>query len=411
MKFIFSAFENIGLENNKLFVAAYITAFLMIILLCIIAYFAAKKIVLRFVSHIIRKSKPEWNEILIKNRVFERISQLVPPVIISIFSVYFPSHTLWIQRIAEAYIVIVVLLIADAFLNSVEKIYKTHEISKTKPIKGFLQAVKICIYIIGLVIIVARLIGESPIILLGGIGALTAVVTLVFKDSILGFVAGIQLSANDMVRIGDWIEMPKYEADGTVIDLSLNTVKVENFDRTITSIPAYALISDAFKNWRNMENVGGRRIMRSINIDVSSISLCTDEQIERFKKIDLLTEYIKEKQTEIENHNKVHNLNLEEVVNGRRLTNIGTFRAYILNYLKNHDGIHKGMIQMVRQLPPQGRGLPLEIYAFSNVTNWVKYENIQSDIFDHVLSVAPQFGLSIFQEPTGFDIKKAVEKI
>jgi miniconductance mechanosensitive channel len=231
----------------------------------------------------------------------------------------------------------------------------------------------------------------------------------VFKDSLLGLVAGIQLAANDMVRVGDWIEMPKYDADGDIIDISLNTVKVQNFDKTITTIPSYALISDSFKNWRGMQVSGGRRIKRSLFIDAKSIKFCTDEMIEKFKTIQFLTDYITSKEHEIAEYNARHKINLDNPVNGRALTNIGVFRAYMNHYLQHHPGISQEMTLLVRQLAPTENGLPLEIYAFTNDIRWDVYESIQSDIFDHLFAVAPEFGLHIFQNPSGNDFRSMME--
>ncbi|MNJ40449.1 Miniconductance mechanosensitive channel YbdG [compost metagenome] len=258
---------------------------------------------------------------------------------------------------------------------------------------------------IGGILVISNLIGQSPVILLSGIGALSAVTMLVFKDSILGLVAGIQLTSNDMLRVGDWIEMPKYEADGSITDISLNTVKIQNWDKTITTIPTYAMISDSFKNWRGMQISGGRRIKRSIYIDTSSISFCTPEMIQEFKKIHYLKDYITAKEQEIDEYNVRHEIDRTSLVNGRALTNIGVFRAYIQRYLENHPGVHKDMTLMVRQLAPQETGLPIEIYVFANSTEWAIYEGIQSDIFDHILAIAPSFELRLFQNPTGHDFR------
>jgi miniconductance mechanosensitive channel len=260
------------------------------------------------------------------------------------------------------------------------------------------------------IVILANLLGKSPFIYLSGLGAMAAVFSFIFKDSILGLVAGMLLSLNDMLRIGDWIEMPKYGADGDVIDVTMNTVKVQNFDRTITTIPAYALISDSFRNWRGMQETGGRRIKRAINIDTSSVKFCTHDMLDKYKKIHLLNEYIESKEKEIEEYNSINQIDTSLLVNGRHLTNIGTFRIYIANYLKHHPKIHQGLIQIVRQLPPSENGLPLEIYAFTNDINWVNYEGIQADIFDHILAVAKEFDLDIFQNPTGQDIRNIGNK-
>jgi miniconductance mechanosensitive channel len=238
---------------------------------------------------------------------------------------------------------------------------------------------------------------------LSGLGALTAVLLLVFKDTILGFVAGIQLSANKMVAVGDWIEMPKYGADGDVIDVALTTVKVQNFDKTITTIPAYALISDSFKNWRGMFQSGGRRIKRAVHIDMQTVMFCNEEMLARFAKIQYISEYIQRKKEELEKHNAKHQVDNSNLVNGRRMTNVGTFRAYVTEYLKNHPKIHRELTFLVRQLAPGESGLPIEIYVFTNDTEWAHYEAIQADIFDHILAVLPEFDLRVFQNPSGMD--------
>lgn len=340
-----------------------------------------------------------------EKKVFQKLSHIVPALIIYYFASVFPSYQIWIEKAAVVYIMVVMILVLDSFLNAVNAIYQTFEVSKIKPIKGYLQVVKIFIFIIGGILIIANLIGQSPLILLSGIGALSAVLMLVFRDSLLGLVAGVQLTTNDMVRVGDWIEMPKYGADGDVIDISLNTVKVMNFDKTIMTIPSYALISDSFRNWRGMQASGGRRIKRPVYIDTSSIKFCTDEMIEKFKSIHYLADYISAKEEEIRAYNEERQIDTSNRVNGRAMTNIGVFRIYIENYLKQHPKIHKGMSLMVRQLEPGEHGLPLEIYAFSNDTNWVNYEGVQSDIFDHIFAIAPEFGLRLFQNPTGHDLQ------
>jgi miniconductance mechanosensitive channel len=302
------------------------------------------------------------------------------------------------------------MLLFGSAIGSADDIYRSYEVSKVRPIKGLLQVIKAFLYIISGITIVAMLIGQNPIVLLGGIGALTAVITLVFKDSILGFVAGMQLTANDMIRIGDWIEMPKYAADGTVIDLSLTTVKVQNFDNSVTSVPAYALVSDSFINWRGMEKSGARRIKRALYIDVSGIRLCDGEMLEKLAKIELLKLYIQTKVQEIKEYNQKNNADLSEPANGRHLTNLGVFRVYIIEYLKQCGGIHKRMPILVRQLESKGEGIPLEIYAYTNTINWAEYEGIQADIFDHLYSVITEFGLSLYQLPSGNDVKNILKR-
>ena len=345
-----------------------------------------------------------------ERQIFRKLSHIVPAIIIYSFASTFPTYESIIEKLAICYIIIVGLVFIQSLLYALNDIYQTFEISKVKPIKGYIQVVNIIIMTIGFILVISNLIGESPLILLSGIGALSAVLMLVFKDSLLGLVAGIQLTANDMVRVGDWIEMPKYGADGDVIDISLNTVQVQNFDKTITMIPSYALISDSFINWRGMQSSGGRRIKRSLYIDTSSITFCTEEMIEKFMKVHYLSDYIIQKEREIAEYNAKNEIDRNNPVNGRALTNIGVFRAYISNYLKNHDGINQNMTLMVRQLAHSEHGLPLEIYAFTNSVQWAVYESVQSDIFDHLFAVAPEFGLRVFQNPSGADLRNMVEE-
>ncbi|MDR7077290.1 miniconductance mechanosensitive channel [Neobacillus niacini] len=392
----------------------YLAAIIMILLLvvlCIAANFITQKVVLRYITHIITSNKFEWDDMLLERKVFHRLSHIVPALIIYYFSSTFPDYQHLIEKGAMTYLMLVGLMVTNSFLKAFNDIYLTFEISKIKPIKGYIQVVQIIIFILGGIVVIAHWMGESPFILLSGIGALSAVLLLVFKDSLLGLVAGIQLAANDMVRVGDWIEMPKYEADGDIIDISLNTVKVQNFDKTITTIPSYALISDSFKNWRGMQVSGGRRIKRSLFIDTKSIKFCTEEMIEKFKTIQFLSEYITTKEHEIAEYNAKNEIDRDNPVNGRALTNIGVFRKYINTYLQHRPGISQEMTLLVRQLAPTENGLPLEIYAFTNDIRWHVYETIQSDIFDHLFAVAPEFGLHIFQNPSGNDFRNMMEEV
>ncbi|MBS4197769.1 mechanosensitive ion channel family protein [Bacillus sp. FJAT-49870] len=394
-------------------IAKYLSVFIQILIiaiLCILANFITKSIVIRIINHYVTKTHFKWGNIILERKIFRKLSHIVPALIIYHFSTTFPSYQSWIIKGAITYIIIVGLMVLDSFLNAVDDIYRTYEISKVKPIKGYIQVVKIVVVIIAGIIIIANLIGKSPAILLSGIGALSAVLMLIFKDSLLGLVAGIQLTSNDMVRVGDWIEMPKYGADGDIIEISLNTVKVQNFDKTITTVPSYALISDSFINWRGMQNSGGRRMKRPIFIDTNSIIFCTEDMIEKFKNIHYLRDYIDNKEREIEEYNAKNEVNRNNKVNGRAMTNIGVFRAYITNYLKNHSGINQEMTQMVRQLEPTEHGLPIEIYAFSNDVRWAVYESVQSDIFDHLFAVAPEFGLRVYQNPTGNDLRNMMDE-
>lgn len=395
-----------GIKDNVAIYLTYTILTLEIILLCIVGNLIIRKIILKLLKQIILNNKYKWDNVMWDHKVFHRMANLFPGIIVYVFAPMFSKVESVIHRTASVYLLIVVGLIINSSLDAVDDIYRFFPISKVRPIKGLLQVVKITFFIIIGIVTIGTLMNQNPLILLGGIGAFAAVFSFVFKDSILGFIAGIQLTSNDMLRIGDWIEMQKYGADGTVIDITLNTVKVQNFDKTIVTIPAYALVSDSFKNWRGMTEFGGRRIKRAIYIDVNSITFCTPEMIEKYKKINHLREYVESKIKELDNYNK--SISIEENIrlNGRYMTNVGTFRAYIQRYLNNHPQILKQMTHMVRQLPPGETGLPIEIYAFTNTTNWVEYENIQSDIFDHILSIADEFGLRIFQNPTGYDMKQ-----
>lgn len=406
MEWIESLLNQYGLNAKPAGVVSGGVIALLIILASVMSYIIVKSVFLKIIIRFVKKNKFEWDDVLLHRKVFHKLSLIVPALVIYFMASIFTNYYYLIQRLLLAYILIVVIFVIDAVLDSVDDIYRKYPISKVRPIKGFLQVVKIVVYIVIGIVIVANLMGESPLILLSGIGALTAVFSFIFKDSILGLVAGIQLTSNDMLRIGDWIEMPNYGADGTVIDITLTTVKVQNFDMTYVTVPAYSLISNSFKNWRGMSEAGGRRIKRSIYIDVKSIKFCTEEMIEKYKKINFLKDYIRDKEREIGQYNAKNKIDIGLAVNRRNLTNIGTFRIYIENYLKSHPKIHSSMIQMVRQLSPGEHGLPLEIYAFTNDTNWVNFERAQSDIFDHILAVAKEFELRVFQNPTGFDLEQ-----
>lgn len=394
-----------GVKENVAGYLSYGIIALILLLVCLLIYLIMHKIVLRIMTKIIKGNKMAWDDVLLERRVIQRGIHIIPGIILYMAAPVFDNAQEILRRLATTYILITAVFVLNAVLDSIDDIYRMKPISKVRPIKGLLQVIKIIAYIILTIIGIANLMGQSPLILLSGIGALAAVFSFVFKDSILGFIAGIQLTSNDMLRIGDWIEMPKYGADGDVIDITLNTVKVQNFDKTIVTIPAYALISDSFKNWRGMVEFGGRRIKRSINIDVNSIGFCTPEMLEKFKKINFLKEYVSGKETELKEYNRKNKA--EDLrINGRHMTNIGTFRAYIRYYLKNHPDLNKDMVQMVRQLPPGEYGLPIEIYVFTTNTDWESYESVQADIFDHILSVAGEFGLRIFQNPSGYDVKQ-----
>ena len=372
-----------------------------------------RKIVLRALKTVTKRTSTSWDDILLEKRVFNRLAHLVPALIIySLIGIVmrdFEQGLLFIRAAVRIYMILMVLLALDSFINSLHEIYKGLKIAKDRPIKGYIQVVKIIIYFFAIILILSIILGKKPTALFAGLGAMAAVLLLVFKDTILGFVASIQLSANNMVKIGDWISMPSHGADGDVIEITLNTVKVQNWDKTISTIPTYALVSESFNNWRGMEESGGRRIKRHLNLDMKSVKFCTPEMTEKFKKIIYLKKFIETREQEIEQYNKKNNIDDSIVVNGRRMTNLGTFRFYVEEYLKNHPKIHNNMTFLVRHLQPTEKGIPLEIYVFSNDQAWANYESIQADIFDHILAVIPEFELSVFQNPTGEDFQKIVQ--
>lgn len=409
MDFIRNQLEELGMSGPSIGYLSNIIMIIFIAVISVLANFIAKKLVLKAINHIVNNNRYKWGNIIVEKKLFHKLSHLVPAIIIYYSAYIFPPYQALIEKSAMTYMIVIMITVLNALLNVFDDIYRTYEVSKIRPIKSYIQVAKIVLFIIGGIIVISSLIGQNPLIILSGLGALSAVLMLVFKDSILGLVAGVQLSSNDMVRVGDWIEMPKYNADGDVIDITLNTVKVMNFDKTITMIPSYALISDSFRNWRGMQVSGGRRIKRSIYIDTSSISFCTEDMIREFQKVHYLTDYIATKLDEINAYNMEHHINTESTVNGRQLTNVGVFREYIHQYLRNHPKIHKDMTLIVRQLASGDNGLPLEIYAFSNDIAWGVYESVQADIFDHIFAVAPTFGLRTFQNPTGHDIVQLKE--
>ncbi|MET3590236.1 miniconductance mechanosensitive channel [Bartonella silvatica] len=322
-----------------------------------------------------------------------------------------------INNVANAFIIFVVALAVSSFLNVVNVLYEQRPTARLKPIKGYIQIAKIALFAISAILMIATLIDRSPLILLSGLGAMAAVLMLIFQDTLLSLIAGIQISSTDMVRVGDWIQIPSLDVDGDVTEIALHTVKVQNFDKTITTVPIRKLVTDPFKNWRGMEEAGGRRIKRSLFIDQSSIRFHTKEEQEYLSRFNLLENYFTQKISEINEWNTHLNKNNDVLANTRRLTNIGTFRAYIFSYLEKHPNIEQNMTLMARQLPPTPNGLPLEIYCFTNTTVWLEYEGIQSDIFDHLYSILPSFGLKIFQNPSGHDfhyirdVRGAEEKV
>jgi miniconductance mechanosensitive channel len=346
--------------------------------------------------------------------VFERLAHLLPAMVVYYGIRWVPSLSdtlgMVIQRVTVASIVVIALSAMSAFLRAANEIYSAHPASRHRPIKGYLQIIQIAIYLLGGISVVAILMDRSPLVFLSGVGAMTAVLMLVFKDTILSLVASVQLTSNGMVAVGDWIEMPAFGADGDVIDIALHTIKVQNWDKTITTIPTHKLIDNSFKNWKGMSESGGRRIKRSLQLDMGTIRFLKPEEIEHFSHFELLSDYIREKKAALEESNRGRS-DSGIIANSRYLTNIGTFRAYVVNYLRQHPKIHhQGMTFLVRQLAPTPEGVPIEVYVFSNDTNWVNYEGIQSDLFDHLLSIVPEFGLTVYQRPSGTDVREALTR-
>ncbi len=341
--------------------------------------------------------------------VIKRLSNIVPALVLSTGVHAVPglpeAAVTVVRNVCGGFIVLTIALALGGVLDIVNMLYQRRSDARIHPIKGYLQVVKIGLYAIATILIIATLIDRSPLILLSGLGAMAAVLMLIFQDTLLSLVASVQITSNDLIRVGDWVEMPQLNADGDVIDIALHTVKVQNWDKTITSIPTKRFISDSFKNWRGMQESGGRRIKRSLYLDQQSVHFLDAEERKRLYRFNLLEEYLVNKRKEIDEWNAKLAERGQEPVNTRRVTNIGTFRAYVERYLRSHPGVHQRMTLLVRQLSPTPDGLPLEIYCFTNTVAWAEYEAIQSDIFDHLLAILPEFGLRVFQHPSGGDMR------
>lgn len=380
-----------------------------IILLAIVATYIFRKVFLPRILTWVKLSTYKWDDILFDNALLHKVSWFIPVMIISLSLDAFIDHEatayILLKRLTMSGFVIVAILTLTSLLNAINDIHRLLRKTKRYHLQAYVDAGKIILYLLGAIFITSIFTGKSPWGIFSILGGLTAVTMLIFKDSILGFVASIQLTSTDMVQVGDWIEMPQYGADGDVIAMTIHSIRVQNWDKTITTIPTHALVSSSFKNWRGMSESGGRRIKRAINIDITSITFCDDEMLERFGKYSLIQDYITKKSEEISVVNQNSPADTSLLINGRRQTNIGIFRAYIAAYLKSHHNIHQDMTFLVRQLPPKEHGLPIEIYVFSNDIAWANYEAIQADIFDHLLAAAPEFGLRSFQNPTGFDMR------
>jgi miniconductance mechanosensitive channel len=401
---------NAGMSENISKIISDYSGFLLVIAFALIIFYLSRFIIVRWIHHIALKSASNWDDMFVNRKVFKRITYLIPALIIHVSVQYvipdYPNMMRVVLTLINVYIITVILIVTSSVLDAAHDIYNSYEISKTRPIKGFVQVAKIFLYVVyGIVVITVIFLRSQGFGWLAGLGAFSAILLLVFKDPILGFAGGIQLATNDMLRIGDWIEMPKYNADGTVLDITITTVKVQNWDKTITTIPTYFLVSDSYKNWRGMQESGVRRLRRHILIDQNSIKFCTDKMLEHYAQYGYLNDYISRKQSELNEYNQKMKVNPGIEINGHRQTNIGVFRAYLTAYLKDNPNLHQDFTLMVRQLQPTESGLPLEIYAFCKEQDWERFEDVQSDIFDHVLACINFFDLQLFQNPSGKDFQ------
>ena len=395
--------ENLSPENIQL----YGLRIAGVIIAASIVGWISRQILIKYVGSLAAKSETQWDDALVQARVFRRIARFAPALIIYFSAGLLPDEIAeLVRRLLKALMLFMAAMVGYGVLNGANIINDMQPIGKRRNIKSIIQMVQIILGFIAGIIILATLMQASPWKFLSGLGALSAILLLVFKDSIMGLVASIQVSANNMVQVGDWVELPKYGADGDVIDISLNTVKVQNWDKTISTVPTYSLISDPVKNWRGMSEGQGRRIKRALSLDMNTVKFCDDTMLNDFERFEHVGEYIQQRRKEIEAYNSEKGKDTAVNINGRRMTNLGCFRAYIQGYLKNHPMINQNMTLLVRQLAPGENGLPIEIYVFSSDKNWNNYESIQADIFDHLIAAVSEFELAVFQAPSGRDFQK-----
>ncbi len=403
----------IGVPESISHQLQFFLEFFILLLLCYIADRLAKKFFVRALSSLIKKTKFLWDDVLLENKVFDRLAHLAPALVVQYTASYvfadFQDFVPFLIRLTDAYMVAVALMVLISIFNTLDHYFKQIDSLKDKPTDSYFQLARLVSYFIGGVLIVAKVFDKDPEGILTAMGALTAVSMLIFKDTILGFVASIQLSANDMIRVGDWVSIPKFGADGDVIKITLNTVKVQNWDKTISTIPTYSFVSDSFKNWRGMADAGGRRIKRSIVLRTGSIKFCSPEMICRFQKLHLISDYILKKENEIAKFNDHMSVDKSISTNGRHLTNIGVFRRYAQNYISSLETIHPDLTCMVLQKQGNEFGVPLEVYCFTKTTEWYEYESVQGDIFDHLYAAAEEFELEVFQHPSGGDFRKFIQ--
>ena len=417
MKSLYALLNQIFLDFNFLEMYAKLSAvmvtILAIIVVAAIVHWITKWIVIKIIHRLVEKSKTDWDDYLLKHKVFQALSHLASAMVFY-YSCNFSEIlevTSLLTTFTNIYFVIIFVKVVSGTLKAANDIYLTTPYAASRSIKGYIQLIMILVYFVAAIFIIAFIFKKSPLGLMTGLTAFAAVLLLVFKDPILGLVASIQLSANNMLKPGDWIEVPKHNANGTVVDISLTTVKVQNGDKTISTIPTYSLVTDSFLNWSGMEESDGRRIKRFINIDMKSVRFCDNQMLEKFQNFRLIRSYVTEKQNEINEHNTKLGVVDDHIPNGRRQTNLGIFRKYLEIYLKNNPYINNDMTFLVRYLQPTESGLPIEIYVFSKEKQLCDYESIQADIFDHILAIIPEFELRVFQAPSGSDINDLSEKL
>lgn len=385
----------------------------VLFVLCFIANLIAKRILLRAMAKIVSKTKTKWDDILQEKKVFSTLSHLAPAVVIYatapvVFHEFSEKTIKYVQQLTNVYVAWITVIVVINLLDAVQHIVEDSPAFKAKPLDSFFQLLKMIAYLMGFIAILSILMEKSPVYFFTALGTMTAVLMLVFKDAILGLVASIQIAANDMLRLGDWVEMPRHGLDGNVTEINLTTIKVQNFDKTISNIPSYAFISESFKNWRGMSESGGRRIKRAFQVKAGSVRFCDSKLLENLKKYSILKDSLEKKQKEFESYNKSHKIDQTASPNGKHLTNLTVFRLYLEEYLKAHEDIHKEMTYMVRELAPTSKGVPVEVYAFSNKQQWILYEKIAADIFDHIFATLPFFELEVFEDPTGTDIQQVL---
>jgi len=396
----------------------YVRLLIMMAFLVFIAWvihIITKRLVIGSLYKVFKKTAFTWDDLFVDHRVFDNIAHIVPALFLkSVAEIIFRDFDQllpWVIKLTDSYLIIVGMMVVLLFLKVVELLMTKIPAFFDKPIASYFQVIRIIIYTAVGILVLSVLMGRSPFYFLSAFGAMTAILLLIFKDTILGLVASVQIATNDMVRVGDWVEMPKFNADGDVLAINLNTVKIQNWDKTITTVPTYHFITDSFKNWRGMQESGGRRIKRALFIDIQSVKFVDPDKRELYKSYDLLKEYVTQRQLEIETFNINNKVDTSHLINGRRMTNIGVFRNYIELYLRSLQTIRQDMTLLVRQLPMADHGLPIEIYCFTNTTSWTEYETILADIFDHLLAAASFFELEVFQKPSGSDIVSATRSI